>query len=98
MRVKIFERCESTVVLTAYLRHVKLHNGFSAISPAISVGKILRNDSPIFTIVKRGDVNELKRLLMRREGTLRDRDSRGTPLLHVRDSHYLQVNCTYQKN
>lgn len=54
-------------------------------NPIISVGRILPDDSPLFAIVKGGDVDELKHLLLQRQCTLRDRNSSGTPLLHVRN-------------
>ncbi len=59
------------------------HDGYVAISPSISVGMTLPNNSPLFHIVERGDVRGLKTLLSRGMASLRDRDFDGTPLLHV---------------
>jgi hypothetical protein len=47
------------------------------------MSKILPDDSLIFKIVRDDDLTGLQMLLSNRQGTLRDRDSRGTPLLHV---------------
>lgn len=84
-RVKVIEHSEYPTVLVAYLRHVQTHNGFSTLNPVISIGKMLPDDSLLFAIVTNGDVDGLKRLLQERQCTLKDRDSFGTPLLHVRD-------------
>ncbi|KAF2786022.1 ankyrin [Melanomma pulvis-pyrius CBS 109.77] len=81
-RVKVLENSEYPTMLVAYLRHVQAHNGFSTLNPVISIGKILPDDSSLFAIVSHGDVDGLKRLLLQRQCTLRDRDSFGTPLLH----------------
>ncbi|OAP64992.1 hypothetical protein AYL99_00964 [Fonsecaea erecta] len=73
---------QSPAVLVAYLRQVRSENGFSSLRPVICIGKTLPIGSAIFHIVSQGDVEGLRRLLARGEGSLRDRDSRGTPLLH----------------
>ena len=83
-KIKAFlEHQQSPIVLVAHIRQSQLLSGFSSLNPAISIGRSLPDDSPIFEYVRQGDVEQLQRLLTRREGTLRDRDSRGTPLLHV---------------
>lgn len=82
----VIETSDSPAVLVAYLRQIQLKNGYSFLNPVISIGRTLPDDSPVFEIVKRGDVEQLRRLLEcedARKVTLRDRDSRGTPLLHV---------------
>lgn len=90
-RVQVKQRSNPSAIVTAYLHHVQGPAGFHSLNPVISVGRILPDDSAIFTIVSCGDVNQLKRLLMERQCTLRDRDSGGTPLLHVRKSLSFQA-------
>jgi hypothetical protein len=43
----------------------------------------LPNDSPIFSLVENGDMDGLLSLLSQGKASLRDRNSFGTPLLHV---------------
>ncbi|CAO2648891.1 Nn.00g098400.m01.CDS01 [Neocucurbitaria sp. VM-36] len=81
-KLKVIEKSKYPTMLVAYLCHIQVQNGFSSLNPVISIGKMLPNDSPLFDIVMRGDVDELKRLLLQRQCTLWDRDSYGTPLLH----------------
>lgn len=88
-RVKVIDHAKSPKTLMAYLRRVEGHSGFFSVHPSISVGKTLPKDSPILGIVMDGDVDQLKRLLAQRKCTLRDRDSFGTPLLHVRKLEYV---------
>jgi len=90
-RVKVVDQSAFPTILTAYLRRVEEHSGFTFVNPSISVGKMLPDDSLVFTVVVRGDVDQLKCLLARRQCTLRDRDARGTPLLHVRKSENVQA-------
>ena len=83
-RIKAFlEHGQSSTVLFAHIGQIKLFNGFSSLSPVICVGRSLPNDSKIFQIVRVGDVEEVQRLLDRGEFSLWDRNSYGTPLLHV---------------
>ena len=96
-RVKVISHAMLPTTLMAYLRRVEEHSGFASLNPSISVGKTLPNDSPIFGIVMDGDVDQLKRLLAQRKCTLRDRDSFGTPLLHVRKTKYVQVKPLFTK-
>ena len=44
---------------------------------------IRQDDSPIFNLVRSGDMDGLLSLLRAGEASLRDCDSVGTPLLHV---------------
>ncbi|OAL29584.1 hypothetical protein AYO22_01998 [Fonsecaea multimorphosa] len=76
------EDSKSPAVLVAYLRQIRFDNGFSSLNPVISIGKTLPRSSAIFDIVRNGDVEGLRRLLARGEGSLRDRDTKGIPLLH----------------
>lgn len=83
-KIKAFlQHSELPAVLVAHLHRTLLPCGFSSINPVISIGKMLPDDSPIFSIVRTGNVEEIQRLISQRECTLRDRDSYGTPLLHV---------------
>ncbi|KAF2806383.1 ankyrin [Mytilinidion resinicola] len=82
-RIKAFVRHgDLNNVLVAQIRQFRLSTGFSCRNPFVSIGKTLPDDSPIFSVVRKGDVEELQQLLSRGEATLRDRDSWGTPLLH----------------
>ena len=74
---------ESLTVLVVHLHQIQVDSGYSFLNPTLSVGKALADDSPIFDIVERGDVEQLQSLLAQKEGTLRDRDSYGTPLLQA---------------
>ncbi|KAJ4370621.1 hypothetical protein N0V83_005142 [Neocucurbitaria cava] len=82
--LKVVEKSDNPTVLVAHLHHIQLQNGFSSLNPVISIGQMLPDDSLLFDIVATGDVDMLKRLLAQRQCTLWDRDSYGTPLLHVR--------------
>ena len=74
---------EGSFVLTVQLFQTQVSAGNLIFNPFVSIGKTLPQDSPIFSIVKKGDVEGLQNLISRHEGTLRDRDCFGTPLLHV---------------
>jgi hypothetical protein len=83
-RVKTFlGHSQRLTVLTAYFNQTQLSTGFSVLNPTIIVGKTLPDDSVVFRVVRAGDVKQLQSLLYRRECTLRDKDTSGTPLLHV---------------
>ncbi len=60
-----------------------LADGYFSLYPSISVGMTLPRDSPIFNIVQNGDLNALQSMLSQGKASLRDRNSDGTPLLHV---------------
>ena len=79
---------ESPTTLHAHLHYLRNSNGFSSLSPMISIGQTLPNYSPLFHIVLSGDVEQLKLLLSRREYTLQDKSEQGTPLLHVRRNEH----------
>jgi hypothetical protein len=49
----------------------------------ISVINVLPIDSPVFTLVEQGRLEEFKEMLMRGEASLGDQDEFGTPLLFV---------------
>ncbi|KAF2012943.1 hypothetical protein BU24DRAFT_465291 [Aaosphaeria arxii CBS 175.79] len=80
-KIRITETSVESVVLTAYLHFQHSHNRLEVLNPVISIGKTLPLDSPVFDIVREGDVDSLKRLLEERQCSLRDRDIYGTPLL-----------------
>ena len=84
-RIRTFLKQQSqlSAVLVAYLHEFQVHTGFASLNPVISIGKTLPDDSLIFSVVREGDVEQLQGLLALRKATLRDRDSWGTPLLHV---------------
>ncbi|KAF4965825.1 hypothetical protein FSARC_6418 [Fusarium sarcochroum] len=50
--------------------------------PRISVCPIVPNDSPVFTLVKQGQLKEFTALLTEGKASLRDHDEQGMPLLH----------------
>ena len=58
-------------------------HGYCSISPSISVGMVLPNDSPVFSLVRNGDVEGLLSLFRQGKVSIRDHSSFGTPLLHV---------------
>lgn len=79
----VFKNAPSPSVLVAHMRQVNVQYGFCALSPVVSVCNIVPRGSPIFEVVTSGGIEELQKFLARGDGTLRDRDDRGTPLLHV---------------
>jgi hypothetical protein len=85
-KVRVRQCSRAQTVVMVYIHHVQELDGFHSLTPIISVGKILPNNSAIFTIVECGDVDQLKHLLSKRQCTLRDRNEFGTPLLHVSNS------------
>lgn len=80
-----FTSGDQKAVLVAKLRQIQLLHSYSFISPHICVGKILPRDSLVFDIISRGNVQQLQLMISEHQVTLRDRDSRGTPFLHVRE-------------
>jgi hypothetical protein len=84
-KVRITQTSGQQAVVTAYIHYIQGPDGLQTMNPIISVGKTLPRDSLVFTVVRNGDVDQLRRLLGERRFTLRDRDINGTPLLHVRD-------------
>jgi hypothetical protein len=83
-KARISQNSGEQTVIMAYIHYRKGPDGTHILNPVISVGKTLPNDSVVFKIVRHGDVDRLRRLLAESQVTLRDRDTRGTPLLHVR--------------
>lgn len=83
--VQISQTSGKQAFVTAYIHYRQGPDGLHTLNPVISVGKTLPRNSLVFTIVESGDVDQLRRLLAERQSTLRDRDTNGTPLLHVRD-------------
>jgi hypothetical protein len=81
-RIKVHKRSKAPTVLMAYLCYIEDQAGMQFLNPVISIGKIIPDNSELFTIVQDGIVDQLKDLLDRRQCTLRDRDTFGTPLLH----------------
>ncbi|KAJ9613041.1 hypothetical protein H2200_002982 [Cladophialophora chaetospira] len=82
----------SPSVIVATVRQMQYQNGVSSLHPVISVGRVLPLNSPIFDIVSRGTVDELREFLACGKGTLRDRDIYGTSLLHY------VVSANYRHN
>lgn len=70
-------------VIAASLHQRSTPYGFESLHPTISICAIIPDDSPVFLFVRRGDLNGLVNLFRQGKASLRDRDSRGTPLLHV---------------
>ena len=60
------------------------------IGPTIVVSPILPLDAEVFSVVKQGDVDALRRLLAEGQATLSTRDQYGRCLLNVR---YIQLEC-----
>jgi hypothetical protein len=84
-KIRIIQKYGERVNVTAYIHYRQGHDGLQTLNPIISIGKTIPCDSLVFEIVRSGDVDALKRLLAERRCTLRDRNTNGTPLLHVRD-------------
>jgi len=82
-KIRVHQCSGARSVVMAYIHHTQRPDGFHSLNPIISIGNILPNYSEIFTIVRCGDVDQLRHLLATRQFTLRDRDAFGTPLLHV---------------
>ena len=81
-------------VLVTYLRRIQSSKECVVLHPAISVGKILADDSPVFEVVMSGDVELLQKMLSKRQCSFRDRDMKGTPLIHVRHLLHLILLLT----
>lgn len=77
----ILDQFQANVTINLHQRAIA--NGYLSLCPSISVGMILPDDSPIFGIVRCGDMDGLLSLLSQGKASLRDRNSFGTPLLHV---------------
>jgi len=58
-------------------------HGYYSISPSISVGMVLPDDSPVFSLVRNGDIEGLLSLFRQGKASIRDHNSFGTPLLFV---------------
>lgn len=80
----ILDQFQANVTINLHQRAIA--NGYLSLCPSISVGMILPDDSEIFDIVREGDMDGLLSLLSQGEASLRDRNSFGTPLLHVSGS------------
>jgi hypothetical protein len=70
-------------ILTGQICRLQSPMTFSSPIPSLSIGKTLPKDSPVFEIIKTGDVQALQAMLSRREVTLRDRGVLGTSFLLV---------------
>lgn len=78
-----FQSASRPVFVVAHLRQIQTSKGFSCLFPNIVVGRTLPDDSLLFTVVRSGNVRQLQGMISHGNATLRDRNSRGTPLLHV---------------
>jgi hypothetical protein len=58
-------------------------HGYCSVSPSISVGMVLPDDSPVFSLVRNGDVEGLLSLFRQGKASIRDHSSFGIPLLFV---------------
>jgi hypothetical protein len=58
-------------------------HGYCSISPSISVGMVLPDDSLFFSLVRNGDVEGLLSLFRQGKASIRDHSSFGIPLLFV---------------
>lgn len=76
--------------LTVSLHQRATADGVFSLCPSISVGLIRPDDSPVFKLVKDGDMDGLLSLIGQGKASLRDCNSRGTPLLHVSAPIFLQ--------
>ena len=83
-KIRITQKSKERAVVTAYIHYIQGPDGLQTLNPIISIGKTLPRDSLVFQIVMKGHVDQLRRLLAERRYTLRDRNTDGTPLLHVR--------------
>lgn len=82
-RIRVVPTSRARAVVMAYIHSTCGNNGIHSLNPVTSIGRVLPDNSEIFTIVKHGDVGRLRHLLVTHSYTLRDRDTSGTPLLHV---------------
>jgi hypothetical protein len=81
-RIQVFFTTgDEQAVLVTKLRQTHWLHSYSSISPHICVGKTIPDDSPIFSVIRAGDVNQVLRMISDRQVTIRDRDSHGIPLL-----------------
>jgi predicted oxidoreductase len=94
-KIRILQGSGARAVVMAYVHHIQRRDGSHSLNPIISVGSILPNNSEIFTIVGRGDIDQLRHLLATRQFTLRDRNASGTPLLHVGNSPLSYKTCCF---
>lgn len=70
-------------VLVALLHREQRSRGLSMLNPALSIGRVLRQDSSILRVVEAGDVRKFRELLTEKMASLHDRTETGAPLLHV---------------
>lgn len=84
-KARIVQTSGGQPVIMAYIHYRQGPDGLQTLNPVISIGRSLPDDSLLFVVVKHGRVDLLRELLAIRRFTLRDRDTHGTPLLHVRD-------------
>jgi hypothetical protein len=71
-------------ILFARIEQIRSRNGIASPFPFISIGKTLPDSHPVFRTVRLGDLKALQTMISQGLITLRERDSWGTPLLHVR--------------
>ncbi|KAL9083914.1 MAG: hypothetical protein Q9165_008321 [Trypethelium subeluteriae] len=74
---------QGSSIVTVQLLQTSFQRGILASNPFVAVGKILPNDSPLFSLVRKGDVEGLQAFIAGGKATLRDRDIDGIPLLDV---------------
>ncbi|KAF2119075.1 ankyrin repeat-containing domain protein [Lophiotrema nucula] len=68
--------------ITAYFHHRMTQDCCISLTPTVLFGNSVSDDSAIFRAVSLGDTRRVRQLLDEGLYTLRDRNSKGTPLLH----------------
>jgi hypothetical protein len=63
-------------------------NGISFRIPSLDINRVVPNDSPIFELVEKGKISELKELVTSGRASLRDHDEYGASLLQVSYSNW----------
>lgn len=74
---------QNAMLLASFYQQTR-SDGFSSLMPSLSFSAMLPDDSLVFRLIEDRDLDGLMDMLSHGKASLRDRDSRGTPLLHVR--------------
>lgn len=77
-----FDSCPSAI-LVALIHREQRSSSLAILNPVLHVGRVLPPESPVFQVVRSGDVSRLRELLNKRQASLYDRTKLGTPLLHA---------------
>lgn len=83
-KIRLVPKSKHGTAITTFIHYQEIPQGLCMLHPTISIGMTLPKGSPVFLAVESGDLSTLQRLLAEGKCTLRDRDTYGTPLLHVR--------------